>query len=82
MLVDFLNQTVGAGEVGDGAHRRPRDAHDPAVSGAFMIDIDRLTRDLEQTFDTDGDDVPLFTKIRPTEIWVNDAAARGQRGTR
>ena len=44
---------------------------DPNVSGAFMIDIDKLTKDLEQTFDDDGDGVPLFVKIRPTEIWVD-----------
>ena len=71
VLVDYLNQTVGAGKWAMVLTADHGTQHDPNVSGAFMIDIDRLTRDLEQTFDTDGDDVPLFTKIRPTEIWVN-----------
>jgi hypothetical protein len=71
VLMDYLNQTVGAGKWAMVLTADHGTQHDPNVSGAFMIDIDRLTRDLEQTFDTDGDDVPLFTKIRPTEIWVN-----------
>jgi hypothetical protein len=49
---------------------------DPEVSGAFMIDIDRFTQDLETAFDDDGDDVTLFIKIRPTELWVDEAELR------
>ncbi len=46
---------------------------DPAVSGAFMIDINKLTSLIETTFDTDGDDVPLIEKVRATEIWLDPA---------
>jgi hypothetical protein len=44
---------------------------DPTVSGAFMIDINKLTSLLQKQFDDDNDKVALFEKIRPTEIWVN-----------
>ena len=46
-----------------------------------MIDIDRFTSDLEREFDTDGDNVALFTRIRPTEIWVNPAELADNRVT-
>jgi Type I phosphodiesterase / nucleotide pyrophosphatase len=71
VLVGYLNETVGAGKWAMVLTADHGTQHDPNVSGAFMIDIDKLTRDLETTFDTNGDNVPLFTKIRPTEIWVN-----------
>jgi hypothetical protein len=73
VLVDFLNRTVGQGRWAMVLTADHGTQHDPAVSGAFMIDIDRLTRDLVQTFDNDDDGVALFTKIRPTEIWLNRA---------
>jgi hypothetical protein len=44
---------------------------DPEVSGAFMIDINKLDSGLVRTFDGDGDGVPLVQKVRPTEIWLN-----------
>jgi hypothetical protein len=70
-LVDFLNQVVGIGRwamVLTADHGTQRD---PAVSGAFMIDINKLSSLLEETFDRDGDGVPLIEKVRATEIWVN-----------
>jgi hypothetical protein len=70
-LVDFLNRTVGAGKWAMALTADHGTQRDPNVSGAFMIDIDKLTKDLEQTFDDDGDGVSLFMKIRPTEIWVD-----------
>ena len=70
-LVDFLNRTVGAGKWAMALTADHGTQRDPNVSGAFMIDIDKLTKDLEQTFDDDNDGVSLFVKIRPTEIWVD-----------
>jgi hypothetical protein len=70
-LVEFLNHVVGAGRwamVLTADHGTQRD---PAVSGAFMIDINKLTSLLEETFDHDADGVPLIQKVRATEIWVN-----------
>jgi type I phosphodiesterase/nucleotide pyrophosphatase len=75
-FVDFLNRVVGRGKwvmVLTADHGTQRD---PAVSGAFMIDINKLTTLLQDRFDDDGDKVALFEKIRPTEIWVNHAELR------
>ncbi len=70
-LVTFLNETVGRGRwamvlVADHGTQR-----DPATSGAFMIDINKLQSGIAQTFDGDGDGVPLVQKVRPTEIWLD-----------
>jgi hypothetical protein len=76
VLVGFLNRTIGRGRwvmvltADHGAQR------DPAVSGAFMIDIDKLTTLIEHRFDDDADGVRLIQEIRPTEIWVDPAELR------
>jgi hypothetical protein len=69
-LVGFLDDTVGRGRwvmtiLADHGTQR-----DPAVSGAFLIDITRLEQALVDAFD-DGDDVPVIEKLRPTEVWLN-----------
>ena len=69
----FLDRTIGRGKwvlVLTADHGTQLD---PEVSGAFMIDIERFTQGLQNAFDDDGDDVDLFLKIRPTELWVNEA---------
>ncbi|MGH2576747.1 MAG: hypothetical protein ACRDG9_03195, partial [Actinomycetota bacterium] len=43
---------------------------DPAVSGAFMIDVNKIDSLIRKAFD-DDDDVPLVEKVRATEIWLN-----------
>ncbi len=73
VLVDFLNRTVGAGRWVLALTADHGTQHDPNVSGAFVIDIDRFTQDLMKEFDTDGDRTPLITKVRPTELWVDPA---------
>ncbi len=70
-LVDFLNETVGEGRwvmVLTADHGTQRD---PATSGAFMIDINKLEAGLERTFDDDDDGVRLVQKVRPTEVWLD-----------
>jgi hypothetical protein len=70
-LVKFLNGTVGKGRwvmVLTADHGTQRD---PETSGAFMIDIDKLQSGLAQTFDDDGDGVPLVQKVRPTEVFLD-----------
>ena len=72
-LVTFLNRMVGEGKwvmVLTADHGTQRD---PAVSGAFMIDIGKLKALVQEAFDADGDDVPLIEKVRPTEIWLDIA---------
>jgi type I phosphodiesterase/nucleotide pyrophosphatase len=75
-FVGFLNRVVGEGRwvmVLTADHGTQRD---PSESGAFMIDINKLTSLLQHAFDDDGDGVSLFEKIRPTEIWVDRAELR------
>ena len=72
-LVAFLNQQVGKGEWAMVLTADHGTQYDPAVSHAFLIDLDTLTQDIQKTFDSDGDGVPLIQRVRPTEIWLNDA---------
>ena len=75
-LVRFLNDQVGEGRwamVLTADHGTQRD---PAVSGAFMIDSTKLTDLIESRFDADDDGVSLVQKLRPSEIWLNDAELR------
>jgi len=75
-LVAFLDREVGPGRwvmviVADHGHQ-----FDPAVSGAFLIDIDRVERALAERFD-DGDGVPVVQRVRPTEVWLDLEELRG-----
>ncbi|HXF35752.1 MAG TPA: alkaline phosphatase family protein [Actinomycetota bacterium] len=69
-LVSFLDRQVGRGAwamvvtADHGANR------DPAVTGAFQIDIHELERRVEAAFD-DGDAVPLVQDARPTQMWLD-----------
>ncbi len=71
VLVDFLNRTVGKGRwvmvltADHGTQRLP------SVSHAFVANIDRFTQDLQREFDHDGNDTPLITRVRPTQLWVD-----------
>jgi hypothetical protein len=69
-LVAFLDREVGRGAwalvltADHGANR------DPAVTGAFQIDINELQRRVDAAFD-DGDSVPLVQDARPTQMWLD-----------
>jgi len=72
-FVDFLNRTVGKGEWVMALTADHGTQRDPATSGAFMIDINKLESGLKSAFDGDDDGVPLVQKVRPTEIWLDRA---------
>jgi predicted AlkP superfamily pyrophosphatase or phosphodiesterase len=72
-FVAFMNHQVGKGKwamVLTADHGMMRD---PNVTGAFRIGIDELTADIEKRFDSDGDNVSMVIKVRPTELWLNEA---------
>jgi hypothetical protein len=69
-FVDFLDRTVGQGRWVMALTADHGTQQDPEVSGAFMIDINKLESGLIDNFD-DDDDVPLVQKVRPTEIWLD-----------
>lgn len=74
-FVDFLNREVGRGEwvlmlTADHGMQR-----DPAVNGAFPIDIDRLVGAVETAFG--GTEYrPVILKARPTQLWLDEAKLR------
>ena len=72
-LVTHLNDRVGRGRwvmVLSADHGTQRD---PAVSGAFLIDVNKLEAGLEATFDADDDGVDVLQDLRPTQVWLNRA---------
>jgi hypothetical protein len=70
-LVDFLDETVGKDRWVLAVTADHGTQNDPAVSGAFEIDIAKLEQGLVARFDDDGDDVVLIQRVRPTEIWLD-----------
>ena len=72
-FVAFLDDTVGEGRWVMAVTADHGTQNDPAVSGAFLIDIAKLEQGLAARFDDDGDDTVLVRKVRPTQIWVDHA---------
>jgi hypothetical protein len=77
-FVDFLNDEVGEGEwammlTADHGMQR-----DPAVTGAFPIDIDDLETAINDTFSAPNGRKVLID-ARPTQMWLDEdvLAARG-----
>jgi predicted AlkP superfamily pyrophosphatase or phosphodiesterase len=70
-LVSFLNRVVGKGRWVMALTADHGTQRDPAVSGAFMIDVNKIDSLVRKAFDNDDDGVPLVEKVRATEIWLN-----------
>ncbi len=75
VLIEELDRTVGEGRwamvlTADHGHQ-----FDPEVSGAFRISISTTQALLEERFD-DEDDVKLFDKVKPTQIWLDATELR------
>ena len=72
-LVAFLNEQVGEGKwvmtlTADHGAQIPAD-----VSGGIPIDPNRMRSLIVGTFDNDDDGVELFMRVRPTQLWVDEA---------
>lgn len=72
-LVAFLNEQVGKGQwvmtlTADHGAQYPAD-----VSGGIPIDPNRMKDLVIGTFDNDDDGVDLFMRVRPTQLWVDEA---------
>jgi hypothetical protein len=76
-FVTFLDETVGEGRWVMAVTADHGTQNDPAVSGAFLIDIAKLEQGLALRFDDDGDDAVLVQKVRPTQIWLDQAELQG-----
>jgi len=69
-FVRFLNEEVGRREwsmILTADHGMQRD---PAVTGAFLIDIDRLSAAVEAEFGGTAAN-PVILQTRPTQMWLN-----------
>ena len=69
-FVRFLNHQVGKRQwalILTADHGMQRD---PAESGAFTIDINRLTSAIDRTFGGPGGE-PVVERTRPTQIWLD-----------
>ena len=69
-FVGFLNDRVGRGEwvlmlTADHGTQR-----DPALTGAFLADIDRLSATVEAAFGG-TESRPVILKARPTQLWLD-----------
>jgi hypothetical protein len=76
-LVSFLNRVVGKGKWVMALTADHGTQRDPAVSGAFMIDVNKIDSLVRKAFDDDDDGVPLIEKVRATEIWLNTEELAG-----
>lgn len=76
-FVQFLNDVVGRGEwamILTADHGMQRD---PAATGAFLIDIERLSAAVEGAFG--GTQArPVILKTRPTQMWLDMKLLEGQ----
>jgi predicted AlkP superfamily pyrophosphatase or phosphodiesterase len=71
VLVQLLNKQVGRGQWAMVLTADHGTQYDPAVSGAFPIDLRHLRDLITAKFDTNGNDVQLIEKLRPTQAWFN-----------
>jgi hypothetical protein len=70
-FVAFLNQQVGKGKWVMVVTADHGAMPNPAVSGAFNISTTPIEDGINQTFDTDGDDVPVVDLTQPSQIFLN-----------
>ncbi len=72
VFVDFLNQQVGEGKWAMVVTADHGAVPNVDVSGAFQISTGALTSQLENRFDSDSDDVPVFDGVYNTGAFVNE----------
>jgi hypothetical protein len=70
-LIDYLDSSVGAGRWVLVLAADHGTQNDPALTGAHMIDADKLRALVSARFDDDGDEVPVIQKLRPSQIWLD-----------
>jgi hypothetical protein len=75
VLVEFLDETVGAGEWAFVLTADHGSIPDPDVSGAFQISTTAIVSGITSTFD-DADGVSVVDLVQPTQIFVNEAELR------
>jgi hypothetical protein len=72
-LVAILNREVGRGRWVLAVTADHGSTPDTSVSGAFVIDHNELTRDLQSVFDRDDDGASAIQGVRVTQVWLDEA---------
>lgn len=72
-LTEVLDEEVGQGEWVMGLTADHGSTPSAASSGAYGIDQIELSNDINEAFDTDGDDTPVLASFRVTQLWFNVA---------
>lgn len=80
-LIDVLDREVGKGEWVLAVVADHGAAPAPDVSGGFIIDLPRLTRQIRERFDGDGDDREAIEATRVTQFWVDEEELAEHGGT-
>jgi type I phosphodiesterase/nucleotide pyrophosphatase len=70
-FVYFLNQQVGKGNWAMVLTADHGAMPDPAVSGGFQISTAPIQDGINQTFDTNGDNVPIVDLVQPSQVFIN-----------
>jgi hypothetical protein len=70
-IVDILDREVGRGAWALALTSDHGSMPDVSVTGGFVIDVGELGADLQEAFDTDGDDVPAIASVRVTQVWID-----------
>jgi hypothetical protein len=70
-LARVLDEEVGPGQWVMALTADHGSTPSAASTGAFAIDQIDLTDDINAALDTDGDDVPVLTSFRVTQLWMN-----------
>lgn len=70
-LVDALDRLVGEGEWAMVMTADHGSSPAPEISGGFQISAEKLHKAIQETFDLDGDDVPVVGQVKQTEIFLN-----------
>jgi hypothetical protein len=73
VLIDYLNREVGKGKWAMVLTADHGAVPSPSVSGAFQIATVALSSDINQHFDTNGNDIPIVQQVYQTQIFVNMA---------
>lgn len=70
-LVTYLDREVGEGEWAMVMTADHAAMPDPAVTGGYQVSTGPIGVAIQETFDGDDDDVPVVTKVQPTQAFLN-----------
>jgi hypothetical protein len=70
-FVYFLNKQVGEGNWAMVLTADHGAMPDPAVSGGFQISTAPIQNGINETFDTNGDNVPIVELVQPSQVFID-----------